>query len=460
MGLVSRLLSLALAVSSSAFAASIAVVDSGVDYKHQDLATHMWVNEANPVQTVDVDGTKYVDDLHGWNFAEQNNEVIDYKYLGTFSPDCTKIFLVQTKVLKGTATSEEKAWYKSKKEDQEFLKELGKFGNFVHGTHVSGIATRDAESSRVVAMKLIPTEQGGLINDARAFLAKHKKAVAEDPGEDLTSGESNPLVELFLTLLAQRQAQMLEVVGKYVAATHSHVANGSFGASVNAVIPVIKQVLKQLLGRDPSDEETKTYSIFFVNAMVKAMETFPGAAKDTLFVFAAGNDGTDNDVLPAAPANIKADNVISVAASLDFASLATFSNYGATSVDVAAPGVAILSSIPGDDHLPMSGTSMATPYVTRVGGVVKDANPTLNPAGIKQIIVGTVDVKPFLKGKVSSGGIVNIARAVRAGELSKEMSITAAIQKAIKEVKDTRAMILPPARLDQDLLVLPLPSMF
>ncbi|MBM4304867.1 MAG: hypothetical protein FJ112_11150, partial [Deltaproteobacteria bacterium] len=91
-------LAIGLAIMSfNLFGANIAIIDSGVDYKHRQLVNNMWQNSAS--KTVDADGKIYQDDTHGWNFAENNNQIIDYKYLGTFSADCTKIFDVQAKIL-------------------------------------------------------------------------------------------------------------------------------------------------------------------------------------------------------------------------------------------------------------------------------------------------------------------------------------------------------------------------
>ncbi len=413
------------------FAADIAVIDSGLDYRHRDLVSNIWINGAVPVQSLDIDGKKYVDDVHGWNFAENNNQIIDYKYLGTFSDDCFKIFHVQVKVISNTATEEERAWYKAKKEDKVFLKELQKFGNFVHGTHVSGISSDAVEQSRLISLKIIPTEVPGAsaLTRAEEFRSRHGL---------LGKGADNPLVKLFLSQLAKRQTDFLITVGKYVRAVKAKVANGSFGTSVPAVIPVIKPLLAQLLGHEPTDEEARSYAIYFVGEIVTLSKNFAGASVDTLFVFAAGNDSGDNDRSPVSPANIKSENTIAVAATLGRQSLALFSNYGARMVEVAAPGVGIESTIPGDLKLPMSGTSMAAPYVTRVAGQVKDANPSLTPANIKQILIETVDPKPFLVGKVTSGGIVNPDRAVYAAERVVKLGLRAAIVSAKAEVKDVR----------------------
>ena len=107
--------------------------------------------------------------------------------------------------------------------------------------------------------------------------------------------------------------------------------------------------------------------------------------------------------------------------------MANFSNYGFKNVEVAAPGVGILSTAPGNTYIPVSGTSQAAPYVAGIAGAIKDMNPELDFRGIKKIILQTVDVKAWLVGKVTTSGLVNSKRAIRAAELSKTMDLTKAI---------------------------------
>jgi subtilisin family serine protease len=149
--------------------------------------------------------------------------------------------------------------------------------------------------------------------------------------------------------------------------------------------------------------------------------------------------------------------VITVAATYDRINLASFSNYGQT-VDVAAPGVNILSSVPGNHYLRVSGTSQAAPYVANLAAKIKDANPELYPVQIKKILMGTVDKKDYLVGKVASQGIVNNDRAIYAASLTKEMSV----EKAINQSKTAIADIAVNKSLVPTVVpfVLPLPSPF
>jgi subtilisin family serine protease len=426
--------------ASSSQAATVAIIDSGVDFKHEAYDGNMWTN---PNGSTTVDGVTYNGDTHGWNFAENNNQIIDYKYLGTFSQDCYKMFEVQGKILTGMATEEEIAWYKGKRSDQTFLKELQKFGNFIHGTHVTGISTDQSTAAKIVGMKLIPTEVPG-----SAWVNQFRDE------------KGNPMVSLMLQMVAQRQGQLLTNVGKYTHAVKAEVANGSFGTSVPAVKPVVAQLVKQITGADPTEAETEEYAKELVTAMIAESKKFVGAATNTLFVFAAGNDGSNNDQLPVSPANVEAENKIVVAATLGTEKLASFSNHG-IKVDVAAPGVIIKAAIPGNQYLELSGTSMAAPFVTNVAARLKDLNPSLSPAGLKRLLCETVDVKPWLQGKVRTSGIVNPHRAYKAAELSAKIGLDAAIMQSKVSVADALEMSMDlSSDMEKELLVLPMPSTF
>lgn len=131
-------------------------------------------------------------------------------------------------------------------------------------------------------------------------------------------------------------------------------------------------------------------------------------AKDAgiLFVAAAGNDAGDNDSIPSYPASYQVDNVIAVAAIDPTGAVASFSNYGHSSVQIAAPGVYILShTMKGLES--WSGTSMATPHVTGVAALLLSQDSTQTYAQIKSRILKSARPLASLRGRVATGGLVN-----------------------------------------------------
>jgi subtilisin family serine protease len=135
-------------------------------------------------------------------------------------------------------------------------------------------------------------------------------------------------------------------------------------------------------------------------------------ASGMLFVAAAGNNGSSNDFSPAYPASYNAPNVVSVAASDNTDRLAAFSNFG-SSVQLAAPGVNILSTTIGNTYQFFSGTSMATPHVSGSAALIL-STCALDTATLKTTILTNVDVVPVLAGLVGTSGRLNVEKALRA----------------------------------------------
>ncbi|MFM9944238.1 MAG: S8 family peptidase [Bacteroidia bacterium] len=143
-------------------------------------------------------------------------------------------------------------------------------------------------------------------------------------------------------------------------------------------------------------------------------------AKDILFIAAAGNSGTNNDATPSYPSNYTSSNVIAVAAITSSGTLASFSQYGANTVDIGAPGNGIYSSIPvstkvkgkttiTSGYSSYSGTSMATPHVTGAAALYSSINSGSSASTIKSAILSAAISTSSLSGKCLTGGRLDVS---------------------------------------------------
>ncbi len=126
--------------------------------------------------------------------------------------------------------------------------------------------------------------------------------------------------------------------------------------------------------------------------------------KGILLVAAAGNEGVNNDFTPTYPASFPLDNILSVASIDLHDDLSWFSNFGATTVHVAAPGESILSTIPGQKYGYKNGTSMATPHITGAAALIWSAHPTWTHQEVRDYILQHCTPLPSLQGKVVCQG--------------------------------------------------------
>lgn len=294
----------------------VAIVDTGIDYTHPDLAENIWVNqkEKEGIPGVDDDGNGYVDDIHGWDVVSDGRTELFYGQVGDPDP----------------------------------------MDDNSHGTHVAGtIGARGGNGIGVVGVNWKVSLMGVKFLDENG------------------SGSS---VDEYRAL-------------KYILANNVDVVNGSYGGGGKSKL--IEFALRE------------------------------AEKKGVLFVFAAGNDSTDNDQTPSYPANYDVPNILSVAATDSRDYIAEFSNYGQRTVHLAAPGVNILSTVPmklktDQPYDVYSGTSMATPHVTGAAALLIAAEPGLKkqPALIKERLMKTAEYKPHLASLVVSGGRLSISRAL------------------------------------------------
>jgi subtilisin family serine protease len=274
-------------------------IDTGIDYNHPDLAANAWVNPGEiPANGIDDDGNGYKDDVHGWDWANNDSDPFDDHF---------------------------------------------------HGTHTAGtIGAKGNNSVGVV----------GVNWDVR--IAGLKFLSAQGSGST-----SNAILAL-----------------KYAVAKGMRVTNNSWGGG--------------------------GYSQGLYDAIAAARDA------GSLFIAAAGNNSFDNDFFPFYPASYDLDNLIAVAATTDTDDLASFSNYGATSVDLGAPGYGVLSTVPGG-YDTYSGTSMATPHVSGAAALLLAVHPEWTYAQVRDRIFCTVRPVSALSGNTVTGGVLDVGGALGSG---------------------------------------------
>jgi serine protease len=158
---------------------------------------------------------------------------------------------------------------------------------------------------------------------------------------------------------------------------------------------------------------------------------------EILFVAAAGNSSSNNDTTPSFPSNYNVPNVLAVASTTRTDARSSFSSFGATTVDLGAPGSDIVSTIPGNAYASFSGTSMATPHVTGAAALVLSLNDSLTVAELKEILMNTGDPVASMAGITVSGKRLNVAAALE--EADPQPSFKLAITPASQTITQTQS---------------------
>jgi thermitase len=278
----------------------VAVLDTGVDYGHEDLAANMWTRPDTMAPYHDSElGT--IDDLNGFNAIDNASDPMD---------------------------------------------------DNGHGTHCAGIIGAEGENDLGIA---------GVNWKVQIMPLKFMNASG--------SGTTKDAIEAISYAIDRKKGGV-----------NVRVISASWGSTQRS--RALEAVIK------------------------KAYEN------DILFVAAAGNSSTDNDRRPHYPSNYNVPNVISVAALDRQDQLASFSNFGAKTVAIAAPGVDILSTWLGNGYEEKSGTSMATPVVSGVAALVLAENPRMSVDDLRKKLLASTDPIVALKGKTATGGRINAAKAL------------------------------------------------
>lgn len=440
---------LALTYSTTAWTSNIAIVDSGTDFNHELLNKKNWTNISEKTNGIDDDNNKKIDDLIGWNFNNNNNSIFNKSLLKTtINNDVFTLMKIIAHIDLNIVNENDKKFidaFKTRpKGEQNFiLSLLNWYGEYSHGTHVSGIASMGKNPVKLMATKvfaddIMPEKTNAKLNFginkstnfSRTKFGNYRFTKLRSDSE----AEDARLV--FYSNYGKQMNDFYEGVSKYIFEKKMDIANFSLGLQFSYLI---MDVLKQLGNFNPTQDDIDEEATLAFSFFEKAGKDWIESSKNTLFVIAAGNSSSNNDNSPVYPANLNTDNSITVAATVGYKSFATFSNFGKQTVQIAAPGVAIPSAVPYFNNkliMPMSGTSMASPYIVMVASLLKDINTALSPKDVKTILIETVDVKSWLKDKVTSSGIVNHTRAMAAAKNSKTMRLSDAITKAKKDTLD------------------------
>lgn len=336
----------------------VAVIDTGVDYTHEDLWDNMWHNpgetglDANgkdkATNGIDDDKNGYVDDLVGWDFLGKDNKPFD---------------------LTG-----------------EQMDMVMKGGNPGHGTHCAGNVAAKGDNGKGVT---------GVAADVKIMALR------------FIGDEGGSTADAILAI-------------KYAVDNGAKVLSNSWGSE----------------GEDPKEAKE--------NQALKDAINY-AMSKDVLFIAAAGNGhegkGYDNDTdaKPGYPASYSIDNIVSVAAIDNKGDLGSFSNWGAKTVHIGAPGVKVFSTVVDpkvkysdmaitdpqviamvkmlvemqggkfdEDMLAWNGTSMACPHVAGAAALYWSAHPEKTYKEVKAALLNSVKKTPVLSGKTVSGGQLDV----------------------------------------------------
>lgn len=286
----------------------ICVIDTGIDVNHEDIKANLWKNPGETgvdsrgrdkaTNGIDDDGNGFVDDVHGWNFVSNNNNLSD---------------------------------------------------NHGHGTHIAGIIGAEAGNGKGIS---------GISPQVSMMILKYY-----DPKVANTDNLKNTISSI-----------------RYCTKMGAHIINYSGG------------------GTEYSQEEH--------DAVAQAER------KNILFVAAAGNERSNSDHHHYYPADYKLKNIISVTAIDPSTEVLSSSNYGVETVDIAAPGQNILSTLPGNSYGFMTGTSQATAFVTGAAALLMAHKTAFSMDEIKKHILATGDATSSLATKTRTSRQLNLFKAL------------------------------------------------
>ncbi|MCK9476132.1 MAG: S8 family serine peptidase [Candidatus Muirbacterium halophilum] len=424
----------------------VLVVDSGTDFAHPEFNGKILYElaELNGVAGKDDDNNGYIDDLAGWNFVENTNVQVDTTILPPFYDEVLRYNDVLEKYgRKGEITQEDYNFAIEFQKDLTKRMWMGFIGGYAHGTHVAGIISKNNNHTSFKAIKFIGTGTPPSTSSLREMIIARNGFLKRQTRQK-TYGE----IEAIYKQLGDSAIASMQPITDYVAFCNPRVINCSYGDNRDAIFPNVKKHMLDVFGytNPDTDEVFKVMDIYAKNVSIRRTDKMYEKATNALLLIAAGNSAEDVDKYISSPIDMSTQNKIVIAATFDDKLIADFSCYGIKKVDIAAPGVLIKSSYPSGKYGLMSGTSQATPYVSKIAAKLFHIRPALTPVEVKKILMGTADKKDWLKEKVVCGGVVNPLRAEAAARLvNKGVDIDKAIAQVLINIGNAK---IPERKID------------
>lgn len=398
---------------------TVAVIDTGFDLDNQALRPRLKLGET------DEEGAIALPGFAGWDFSN-NTHLKSSLIEGVTLQEVLFYRTLRAKSHQQGLAPEEREWLERKKADPLFKEQLKRFKNQAHGTMVTGILLSGGEGIEVFPVR-------GLGIDVPTLVVDETTTAQLSPVQKNSESE-------FRRQLALSEERIIRKMRKMLAWIHLHnirVVNASYGVTEKHILRRFGEWHKEITGLELDEIKLKEITDSYFASLYRRAERILARYPNTLFIFSAGNSAQNNDLHHHFPSRIRRDHVVSVAA-LNGEFLASFSNWGETTVDVGAPGVGVMSLIPtvyaqqaGMTQTPASGTSMAAPHVANLAARCLQINKELTGAELKRILLETGDGLIALLGKTTSGRTVNTERALKAAQLSKELPMDEAIRLAL-----------------------------
>ena len=445
----------------------VGILDSGVDFDHEDLTTKMWRNKKEKAANgKDDDKNGYIDDLMGWSFLGGKNGDISHETL-----ELTRLVRKYKAQFENTTEANVSAKDKQAFERYLVLKEeyhkqydaaKAALDNIAAGkSRIDALVKKTGkESPTADELKAVETDgqaETSLKNnivralgrmDFQAFYkaqilggmeyygnqVNYNLNLAHNPRSIVGDDENNSTERFYgsVNVKGPDPSHGTHVAG--IVGADRNNALGIQGVAENVLLMAVRAVPDG----DERDKDVANAIIYAVNNGAKVLNMSFGkgyswdkkavddavkyaVSKDVLLVHAAGNDNKDLDKENNFPTKKYEDGTyaaswLTVGASTPFNDQrlkASFSNFGKTTVDVFAPGFGIYSTYPDQKYQDNNGTSMAAPVVAGLAALIRSYYPKLSAVQVKEIIMKSVESADSLKDLSIAGGVVNAYNAIK-----------------------------------------------